>query len=92
MTRQEMIAALKARCSFCKHFPTCVNEKPECFKATEAAIRSLEAWGNINDYIFSVMNKYDAPCSIDREVSNILSDIIWKINEYLKEVENDELS
>ena len=43
MTREEAIAALKARCHYCEHFPTCVNDKPECFEAIDKAIRSIEA-------------------------------------------------
>lgn len=41
MTRKEAIAALKARCHYCDHFPTCVHDRPECFQAVEMAIERL---------------------------------------------------
>jgi hypothetical protein len=51
MTREEAIASLKALCHTCKFFPTCVNDKPECFRAIEMAIKSLKAWGKIHKEI-----------------------------------------
>lgn len=53
MTREEAIASLKALCHTCKFFPTCVNDKPECFRAIEMAIKSLEAWDKIRKEIAS---------------------------------------
>lgn len=42
MDNREAIASLKTLCNTCKCFPTCVNSKPECFKAIEMAISALE--------------------------------------------------
>ena len=51
MTIDEAKASLKALCHTCKHFPTCVNDKPECFQAIEMAIKSLEAWEKVKEEI-----------------------------------------
>lgn len=51
MTIDESKASLKALCHACKHFPTCVNDKPECFQAIEMAIKSLEAWEKVEKEI-----------------------------------------
>ena len=51
MTSEEAIASLKVLCHTCKFFPTCVNDKPECFRAIEMAIKSLEAWGKVKEEI-----------------------------------------
>ena len=51
MTREEAIAAIKAKCHYCKCFSECVHDRPECFSASEMAIRSLEAWDAVeNEY------------------------------------------
>ena len=62
MTREDAIAALKARCNYCESFPTCVNDKPECFQAAEMAIKSLEAWEadpELTDPIKSIRRYYE---------------------------------
>lgn len=51
MTIDEAKASLKALCHTCKHFPTCVNDKPECFQAIEMAIKSLETIQRIDDVL-----------------------------------------
>ena len=56
MTIDEAKASLKALCHTCKHFPTCVNDKPECFQAIEMAIKSLEAWGKLRSEIMAIGN------------------------------------
>ena len=96
MTRQEAIAALKARCSFCKYFPTCVHLKPECFKATEMAIRSLEALRKIEDEVYGCICQYEGLNAYRTnefyngrvEGMKMIQKIITK---NLQEVENDEL-
>ena len=42
MKPEEAITCIKTLCGTCKFFPKCVNTKPECFQAIEAAIFALE--------------------------------------------------
>lgn len=75
MTREEAIASLKALCHTCEFFPTCVNDKPECFRAIEMAIKSLEAWGKVKNDICEI-DWYGDDAFWDGV--NLVSDIIDK--------------
>lgn len=85
MTREEAIAALKARCHYCEHFPTCVHDKPECFHAAEMAIKSLEAW----DTILYQLEKHrrDMTVGRNRQRAKGFRDAIYIILEHLTEVD-----
>jgi len=74
MTIDEAKASLKALCHTCKHFPTCVNDKPECFQAIDMAIKSLEAWEKIKEEINSMPNiiyRWHAVEIIDKHLSEV---------------------
>jgi len=87
MTREEAIASLKALCHTCKFFPTCVNDKPECFRAIEMAIKSLKAWGKIDDDIASLQDIYSIGGSdTEKAIWENLQAVRKTIHEYLKEV------
>ena len=75
MTIDEAKASLKALCHTCKHFPTCVNDKPECFRAIEMAIKSLEAWEKVKNDIYEI-DWYGDDAFWDGV--NLVSDIIDK--------------
>lgn len=83
MTIDEAKVSLKALCHTCKFFPTCVNDKPECFRAIEMAIKSLESlqtisnlfskWQNgevdDNEYFFQMQNILLFGKTLEGEVS-----------------------
>ena len=87
MTREEATAAIKARCHYCECFPKCVHDRPECFKASEMAIRSLEAWNEVIKFIRGRIDYWDAPCSGDEAIREELALVMWEIHKKLKEVE-----
>ena len=72
MTNEEAIASVKALCHTCKFFPICVNDKPECFRAIEMAIKSLEALEKVKEEINSMPNiiyRWHAVEIIDKHLS-----------------------
>lgn len=77
MTREEVIAAIKAKCHYCECFPKCVHDRPECFKASEMAIKSLEAWDAVKKDLADMWLEGYSPYT---EVMEI-------IDRHLKEVE-----
>ena len=86
MTIDEAKDSLKALCHTCKHFPTCVNDKPECFHAIDMAIKSLEAWGKVENEIMDLRDN-----DLFEYVSNYaLHQTVWEIvDKHLWEVEHE---
>ena len=93
MTIDEAKASLKALCHTCKHFPTCVNDKPECFQAIEMAIKSHEAGEKVKEEIKVIRDRECLENDSFDEYSEGRYDVACEclriIDKHLKEVEND---
>ena len=77
MSVEEATAAIKAKCHYCECFPQCVHDRPECFRASEMAIRSLEAWKKVKNDLDDLWLEGYSPHTEIMEI----------IDRHLKEVE-----
>ena len=87
MTREEAINALKARCHYCEHFPKCVNDKTECFKSAEMAIKSLEAWDEVIKHLETTISEIQST-EMDQDCTmfcNGLTFAVAMIKNHMKE-------
>lgn len=51
------------------------------------AIRRLEAWDKVLNFISDRIKHWDAPCSGDEAVRKELASVMWEIRKRMKEVE-----
>ena len=93
MKIDEVIANLKALCHTCKHFPTCVNDKTECFRSIDTAIKSLEAWESVKQEIKSncIFVTYVVKDRTAEGIAEIIDDVLKQAKEQFLDIIDNHL-